>query len=780
MKKYILLLLFLIYTGFAEAQKEVIVYSSLTKSELIGKKITFLEDKQGTLTIEDIQKEKYQNQFQNHTKDVFATLPSSSIIWIKTTIQNQTNKDLWIEIGKSFSCWKIDFYRPNKEGEYQKAILTGAARPYENREYPTNFFWLKLAQEKDTQTKTFYVKLESNVTKTYPLKIGTLLALSQDKVWTDSVTAAFIGIMFIMTFYNLFLFFSTKDLIYFLYTIYVFLSFFVLCFLNGYPIFTDTFWWTNNIFCIGVLSSSVSIFAIYYLELKKEAPLIYKIVIGLSSISYIVLPLLNIMGVDSVHLAMPFQTVILILSNTIVITSAYLWYKGNKKARFYTVGWSFLMLGIIIFLSALNGIIEYNLFTSNAMYFGHSLEVLLFSLALADKLNTEKKERQLVQEENIRLINQQKQVLEITVEERTKELQNSNLELQSSEEKLRRQKIEVEHSYKELQTTQKHLIQSEKMATLGQLVANIAHEINTPLGAIYSSSSNIEAILLETLPTFSTFIKKLDKKTLSVFNKLLAFAIKKNSILSTKEKRKIKYQLIEEFEKLDIENSDYYADVIMDMNIQEQKKLIINLLQSNHSEEFKKEIFETIFRISTIIRSNKTIKEATNRAAKTVVALKNFVRKDYTQEKVEVNLNETIETTLTLYHNQIKQGIDLNCTLVEVPSFLGYPDELMQVWTNLIHNATQAMKNKGKLIISSQLKDDEKVVLISMQDTGEGIPKKIQDKIFDAFFTTKSAGQGSGLGLDITKKIIEKHNGKIWFETQEGIGTTFFVELPLK
>ena len=357
---------------------------------------------------------------------------------------------------------------------------------------------------------------------------------------------------------------------------------------------------------------------------------------------------------------------------------------------------------------------------------------------------------------------------------------SSNNELAQQTKELQRQKIEIENAYKELQSTQKQLIQAEKMASLGQLIANIAHEINTPLGAIRSSADSIEVILSKTLPNLPQLIKKLDDQTLSNFNEFVKLSIQQNDKLTSKQKRTIKYNLIDELDKLDelaISDTEELATIILDMNMQEEKKLFMSLLEIDYPKEIIKELFQTAFQLSTIIRSNQTIKEATNRAAKTVFALKNFARQGNNEEKTEVNLNQTLETTLTLYQNQIRQGIEVNRNLAEIPSFLGYPDELMQVWTNLIHNAIQAMNGRGELTVLTRSNQKNKLV-VSIQDTGTGIPKEIQDKIFDAFFTTKIAGEGSGLGLDITRKIIDKHNGKIWFETQEGVGTTFFVEIP--
>jgi signal transduction histidine kinase len=105
------------------------------------------------------------------------------------------------------------------------------------------------------------------------------------------------------------------------------------------------------------------------------------------------------------------------------------------------------------------------------------------------------------------------------------------------------------------------------------------------------------------------------------------------------------------------------------------------------------------------------------------------------------------------------------------------PDELNQVWTNLVHNALQAMDHKGTLTVGLSREGGEAVV--SIGDTGCGIPEEIRSRIFDAFFTTKAAGEGTGLGLDIVRKIVEKHQGRIEVDSEVGRGTTFTVRLPI-
>ncbi|HEY9600817.1 MAG TPA: ATP-binding protein, partial [Allocoleopsis sp.] len=171
-----------------------------------------------------------------------------------------------------------------------------------------------------------------------------------------------------------------------------------------------------------------------------------------------------------------------------------------------------------------------------------------------------------------------------------------------------------------------------------------------------------------------------------------------------------------------------------------------------------------------------TINLATERASKVVFSLKNYARYNRSGEMTPANLIDGIETVLTLYQNQLKHGVDVIRNYAELPLILCYPDELNQVWLNLFHNALQAMDERGSLKID--VIQQEQQVKISITDSGRGIPEEIKTKIFEPFFTTKSRGEGSGLGLHMVKKILEKHHGTIEVESVPG-KTMFTIVLPI-
>ncbi|MGB3535387.1 MAG: response regulator [Microcoleaceae cyanobacterium] len=349
----------------------------------------------------------------------------------------------------------------------------------------------------------------------------------------------------------------------------------------------------------------------------------------------------------------------------------------------------------------------------------------------------------------------------------------THLKIHLLQKSLQDKNNELESTLKQLRKAQNHLVQSEKMAALGQLVAGIAHEINTPLGAIRSSIENITSFLSNNLEKIPQFLEQL-----SLERQQELFALSRNSLkhkvpFSSKEKRKFKRTLAQLLSKENIDNSDIIADTLVDLGVYEDITDLLPLLKDKDGED----ILNVAYQISSVEKSAQTIKIATDRAAKVVFALKTYARHDQTGVKTETNITEGIDTVLTLYHNHLKHGVEVIQNYDDqLPTLMAYADELNQVWTNLIHNALQAMNNQGTLIINTFQHNNH--IIVQITDSGMGMTPDILSKIFDPFFTTKSAGEGSGLGLDIVKKIIKKHEGKIEVESVPG-ETTFTVTLPI-
>jgi PAS domain S-box-containing protein len=351
-------------------------------------------------------------------------------------------------------------------------------------------------------------------------------------------------------------------------------------------------------------------------------------------------------------------------------------------------------------------------------------------------------------------------------------IMNDITERKQAEEAIKQKNQELASTLQQLQTTQEELIQSEKMAALGQLVAGVAHEINTPLGAIRSSIGYISEFLEENLSKFPVLFRELTPEREEQFLALLARSLTNTTTISGRERRQLRKALTSELEAQNINNADTLANFLLDLGIRDNLEPLIPLLQQPDSDSFLK-IVRSFARLQ---ESTRDINTASDRAAKVVFALKTYARYDQTGETVQANILDGLEAVLTLYHNQIKHGVELIRHYQELPPIECYFDELNQVWTNLIHNALQAMDNKGTLTIAAIQQEGD--IKISITDSGKGIPDEIKDKIFQPFFTTKPAGEGSGLGLDIVRKIVAKHQGTITFASVPG-QTTFTVSLPM-
>jgi two-component system NtrC family sensor kinase len=258
---------------------------------------------------------------------------------------------------------------------------------------------------------------------------------------------------------------------------------------------------------------------------------------------------------------------------------------------------------------------------------------------------------------------------------------------------------DLERSNQNLKDTQAQLVQSEKMAALGSLVAGIAHEINTPIGAV----SSMHDTLFRTLERLKSIIE-------SKFNK--------------------KYEQLPGL--------------------------------------------KSTFKI--IDDSNKVVRSGTERVINIVRRLKSFARLDEAELKT-VDIHEGLEDTLILIHHELKHNITMVKNFGDVPPLSCFPGQLNQIFLNLLINSKQAIKGKGKISITTFVKNNKAHIVI--KDDGVGIPKEKLRKIFDPGFTTKGRGVGAGLGLSICYQIIQDHRGEIKVESVLGKSTTFTVVLPM-
>lgn len=284
--------------------------------------------------------------------------------------------------------------------------------------------------------------------------------------------------------------------------------------------------------------------------------------------------------------------------------------------------------------------------------------------------------------------------------------------------------MELSQTIQKLKETQLELIQREKMASIGQLSAGIAHEINNPLGYIISN-----------MDTLNKYIEK--------YLSLISILNETNHIPTSDIPKdyKVLFHKLSSFEK---ENN-------MEFINQDIKELIEDSL------------------------------DGLNRIAQIVRGLRDFSRIDLEENYVSYDINRGIQSTLAIVHNSVKYNAQIILELSTLPNIQALGNEINQVILNLLINAIHAIKasHKQGVLRISTYKDSENVFL-EVEDNGVGVPENYLIRIFDPFFTTKKVGEGTGLGLSISYDIIvNKHKGKIDVRSELGKGTTFIVQIPI-
>ncbi len=328
----------------------------------------------------------------------------------------------------------------------------------------------------------------------------------------------------------------------------------------------------------------------------------------------------------------------------------------------------------------------------------------------AKELSRKNKEIQL-QQKALTIANQGLQASEEESKQNAEELLSVN-------EKLTEEKQLTEEALRELKAAKNELVQSEKMASIGQLTAGIAHEINNPVNYISGGAQALRDIIRDIDQILTTYVA-------------LSHATSQEEVDDAKQKIKEKLEEIGEGPEELIEE--------------------VNLM------------------FGDIMTGVERVTEITG-------GLRTFARGD-TDKKQEADVHELIDSSLVILRNKYKHRIEIHKMYeADYSNIECFPGPLSQVFMNLIGNSVDAIKEKGNITIQTRNLSDK--LIVSIADDGMGIPEKVRSNIFNPFFTTKGVGKGTGLGLSIVHGIIEKHGGKIEVVSEEGKGAEFIIELP--
>jgi PAS domain S-box-containing protein len=298
---------------------------------------------------------------------------------------------------------------------------------------------------------------------------------------------------------------------------------------------------------------------------------------------------------------------------------------------------------------------------------------------------------------------------------------NRELQKEIAERKLAEERLGK--AYGELKNAQLQIIQQEKMASIGQLAAGVAHEINNPMGFIISNLSSLQGYTVK----MSAFLAAQDEVAADL-----------SGLCGAENKEK--------------------ASALLE-KLQEAKRVNKIGFIMDDIKELMEETLEGADRVKNIVQDLKGFARVAN------------------DDGIMTDINAGLKSTINIIWNELKYKTTVTKEFGELPLVYGNPGQLNQVFMNLLLNAVQAIETQGDIRIRTRA--DENNVFVTIADTGCGMEPEVMSRIFEPFFTTKEVGKGTGLGLSVSYEIIKKHGGEISVESIVGKGTTFTVRIPV-
>ncbi|TAH27562.1 MAG: GHKL domain-containing protein [Cytophagales bacterium] len=689
--------------------QEIFIFNQTKENKLIGKHLSIFIDQSNQLGLKEVIKS---NDFKISLNEAPNLGIGNNNYWVKFKIKNTTNFQYLILSVPYPILDDIDLFEINSKGEVLTTQL-GDQYVFSKRIYQQTDFLFNISIPTN-QTNTYYLKIKSGEQILLPILIGTPENIIDASFKTELIFSVYLGIVITMALYNLFLFFLIRDRSYLYYVVYIFFIGITQATLYGYPfkyLWPDLPNFSNHTIIIFPALAGLSAiqFTRHFLHTKIFTPRLDK-GLFLFAGAYLLAVVLKLAGFHQLSFKIIDINALLLCLYCFIYTIIII-NKGFKPAKYFIIAWSVFLLSIIIFVLRNLGILPYNDWTNYSVLFGTSFETITLSLALAARINELKKDKErsqanmlLALQENERIVKEQNITLEHNVKTRTLELSNKNQELNKA--------------LITIKNTQVQLIESEKMASLGQLTAGIAHEINNPINFVTSSVVPL-------------------KRDIDFILKIIS-----------------KYELL---------NQEFKEEHLQEIN---QFKIDIEY-------EYLKE------EINIILQG---IEEGANRTAEIIRGLRNFSRLDEGGlKKVDLHsgldstlllLNSSIRDKINIIKNYGNIP-SIECQAGKINQVF------MNLLSNAIHAVKEKHQNEnnGEIKISTWEENNE--IVVSIKDNGTGMTQETKNKIFEPFFTTKGSNEGTGLGLSIVQSALETHKARLSIVTELDKGSEFILYLPL-
>ena len=708
---FLLLILISVGTVTARSQQQTTIVRA---SEMvnINSGIEFLEDAGHKISPDSAFKS---NGFQKLADGIPNKKFTSSVYWFRFKIKNETNsRNLILKVANP-ALDSVGYYEQISQDAYRD-FKTGQSIPFAHREYLSSDYLFSVSLPPGNE-KYIYLRIYANAELLLPLSIGTEPVVFATDKYKDIFWGIYIGIMLAMILYNCFVYSTTKDDSYLYYIVYMIPVVITQITVSGYAfqmLWPENLWLAQNSRVINTTLAGVTaiLFIRHFLKTKTFVPIADKILVAFAGIYFIGAGIgLTVNFRAGVNIIDMMASALSLFALGIAVVMCR---KRYRPAYFFFVAWLVFLSGVFIFVFKNFGILPYNNFTVYTMPVGSAMEVLLLSFALADRINILKKNAAeshaaelLALQENERIVQEQNIVLESRVNERTYELVLSNESLNKA--------------LVDLKDAQLQLVESEKMASLGQVTAGIAHEINNPLNF---ASANVKPLSRDVRMLMDT---------------------------------------IAELERI----------MNLETTEEEKRKLVAAYKNEIDLDYLKQEIGELITGIENGVL----------RTAQVVNVLRVFSRLDEGDLKV-TDMNEGLDAALAFLNNRLDNIIEVDKSYASVLMVECYSGKVNQVFSNVLSNAIYAIKKKfgeaegGRIKITTSA--DDRNAFITIADNGVGIDKRIMQKIFEPFFTTRGGeGGGVGLGLSIAFNTMKQHKGKIDVKSELGKGSEFVITLPL-